>query len=341
MNITLRTRPPIRGFTLIELLVVIAIVGVLAGLLLPAVQSARESARAMQCKNNLHQIGLATELFHSAQGAYPPARYQPRPNDAEAYACGGKETTWFVRIMPYLEANNLEMLWDYSQPYLAHDESTRRQTLSVYCCPARRTPQEAFGKGLVVGAETIWITLPCGCRIPVAGSGTISATGAVGDYGGNHGDLSTGSSGLPTDYNFGGNGTGIIISSRAKCNDNAPRTWLDRVSHAHVTDGLSNTFLAGEMHVPMGKLGRSPEDAFIFNGDNLFNMTRLGGPGMPISRDVRGEGNSLVQWGSWHPGVCHFAIADGSVRAISNDIDTDTLGRLCNRKDAQVVSLDD
>ncbi len=99
MNITVPKRSSTRGFTLIELLVVVSIVGVLAGLLLPAVQSARESARAMQCKNNLHQIGLAAELFHSAQGAYPPARYQPRPNDAEAYACGGKETTWLVRIM--------------------------------------------------------------------------------------------------------------------------------------------------------------------------------------------------------------------------------------------------
>lgn len=84
-----------------------------------------------------------------------------------------------------------------------------------------------------------------------------------------------------------------------------------------VTDGLSNTFLAGEMHVPLGKLGQSPEDAFIFNGDHVFHSTRVAGPTVPIVQDNRDTGNGLVSWGSWHPGACHFALADGSVRAIS------------------------
>lgn len=65
------------GFTLVELLVVIAMIGILVGLLLPAVQAAREAARSTQCKNNLHQISLATSMFHDTFRAYPPARYQP------------------------------------------------------------------------------------------------------------------------------------------------------------------------------------------------------------------------------------------------------------------------
>lgn len=75
---TIFCRSRSRGFTLVELLVVIAIIGMLVGLLLPAVQSARESARAMQCQNNLHQISLATSMFHDTMRAFPPARYQPR-----------------------------------------------------------------------------------------------------------------------------------------------------------------------------------------------------------------------------------------------------------------------
>jgi prepilin-type N-terminal cleavage/methylation domain-containing protein len=317
------------AFTLVELLVVIAIIGILVGLLLPAVQAAREAARTMQCKNNLHQISLAVELFHTANRAYPPARYEPRPGDAPERACGGKETTWLVRIMPYLEASNAEQQWDYKAPYAGHADRVRTQSLPVYCCPTRRSISSSVGIGQVVGAGTRWITLPCGCRIPVSSNAELS--GAVGDYGGNHGDLSPGSVGLPTDFN----------SSRAKCDSSIPVDWVDRISHRHALDGLSNTILTGEMHVPMGKLGQSPQDAFIFNGDNVFNFARLGGPTAPIATDMRGEGSDLVRWGSWHPGICQFALADGSVRAISNRIDTDTLGRLCNRADSQPVNLDD
>ena len=194
--------------------------------------------------------------------------------------------------------------------------------------------------GLLSSTTTTLITLPCGCKIPVTSTGSVTITGAVGDYGGNHGDLSPGSFGLPTDFYYGGNGTGVIISSRAKCEGSTPVDWFDRISHKDITDGLSSTVLAGEMHVPLGKLGQSPEDAFIFNGDSVFNFARVGGPTVPIVADKRASGNGLVAWGSWHPGVCHFAMSDGSVRGIATTLDTDVLGRICNRADGLPVGSD-
>ncbi len=327
-----------RGFTLVELLVVIAILGVLIGLLLPAVQAARESARAMQCANNLHHISLATSLFHESKRAFPPARYQPRPDAPPEIACGGDETTWLVRIMPFMEQQPAESRWDYSKRYADHPAEIRELALPTYCCPSRRTAADAIGQGLIAGTTASWITLPCGCRYQVRTAGTQSVSGACGDYGGNHGDLSPGSSGLPGDFYYGGNGTGVIISSHGRCASGTPVDWTDRIRLKDVTDGSSNTFLVGEMHVPSGSLGKSPGDAFIFNGENVFNATRVGGPTVPIVQNNHDEGNGLVSWGSWHPAVCHFAFVDGSVRGISKAIDTELLGNLCNRHDGNVAA---
>ncbi len=328
---------PRKAFTLVELLVVIAVIGILVGLLLPAVQAAREAARSMQCKNNLHQIALASHMFHDTLRAFPPARYQPRPDADKSNSCGGDETTWLVRIMPFMEQQAAEARWDYSKAYSAHSSAAREFTLASYCCPSRRSASEAIGSSIISGTATTWITLPCGCRVPVTTSSSQTVSGAVGDYGGNHGDLSPASAGLPSDFYYGGNGNGVIISSHARCDSDIPRDWTDKVRMQNVTDGLSNTFLAGEMHVPLGKLGQSPEDAFIFNGDQVFNSARVGGPTVPIVSDPNDSANGLASFGSWHPGVCHFALADGSVKAISKNIDTETLGNLCNRHDGGVV----
>ena len=88
-----------RGFTLVELLVVIAIIGVLVGMLLPAVQSAREAARRTSCINNQKQLGLAMHNYHDAMSKFPPGR---------ASCCWG---TWQVLVMPFMELTNAADLY--------------------------------------------------------------------------------------------------------------------------------------------------------------------------------------------------------------------------------------
>src|SRR5947208_1831693 len=95
-----------RGFTLIELLVVISIIAVLIGLLLPAVQSAREAARRIQCTNNLKQIGLALHHYHDAFGVFPPGgitNFKPTGGDIWS----ANLMSWRALILPRMEQNPL------------------------------------------------------------------------------------------------------------------------------------------------------------------------------------------------------------------------------------------
>ncbi len=86
------------------------------------------------------------------------------------------------------------------------------------------------------------------------------------------------------------------------------------------------------------KLGQSPEDAFIFNGDNVFNATRIGGPTVPIVQNNRDEGNGLVGWGSWHPGACTSPLQMVASGVSLNSPITETLGNFCNRHDGKAVT---
>src|SRR5438067_555126 len=99
-----------RGFTLIELLVVIAIIGVLVGLLLPAVQKVREAANRMSCTNNLKQLGLAMHNYHNAFGGFPPEQTTSPQN------------SWTPFMLPYIEQDNLYKLYRFDVGLVGNDD---------------------------------------------------------------------------------------------------------------------------------------------------------------------------------------------------------------------------
>jgi len=331
-----------RGFTLIELIVVIGVIGILVGLLLPAVQSAREAARSTDCKNRVRQLALATHLHHDALGYFPPARYESRPDAAPQNQCGLETPTWLARVMPYIEQVSLGERWDYSLPWHQHPEQVRTVVPDIFLCPSRRAGTRPVGtRNLRTTVSGGGGRLPCGCPIPPRPmDASLDVEGALSDYAGNHGDLTPGATGEPTDFYFGGNGSGVIISVRPRCKDARAVSPLDRVRMNGVTDGTSHTLLFGEKFVSLTGLAQFPEDSPAYDGDHLPASCRLAGPGLRLANGPHDLLADMFSFGSWHPAGVHFALVDGSVRMLHPSIDTKLLGSLANRNDGRVVSLE-
>jgi prepilin-type N-terminal cleavage/methylation domain-containing protein/prepilin-type processing-associated H-X9-DG protein len=305
------------GFTLVELLVVITIIGVLIALLLPAVQAAREAARRMQCSNNVKQIGLAVHHFHGVYKKLPPSRYL---NGAP---------TWFALILPFIERQSAMQLWHLDQLYYAAANKTAREIdIPTHRCPSRWGPRLAYdGFG---------------------DAGVTSTRGAVGDYAGNAGNNKHGGDQF---WRPGENGT-IITANMFDYNPNGRTQWESNVSFEMITDGLSNTFLAGEKHIP---IGAGERQGSLYNGDNQTNCARVAGRVAPLAngdqdltlcREVsacRGVGTGPCDcdiFGSWHPGVCQFLFADGHVTSLSVNTDLTVIDRMAARNDGLPISTE-
>src|SRR5690606_20872854 len=132
-----------RGFTLVELLVVIAIIGVMVGLLLPAVQAAREAARRMQCSNNLKQLALAVHNHHDTYKMFPPAnndvRWQTKFATITASSPPGRwdRLSYLTSLLPYVEQQNLyEQLEPFARlggtPWQYQNTSTTPATIGPF-----------------------------------------------------------------------------------------------------------------------------------------------------------------------------------------------------------------
>lgn len=300
-----------RGFTLVELLVVIAIIGTLVALLLPAVQSARESARRMSCGNNLHNIAIALQNYHDSILCFPPG-WLYRNSEPDFHESWG----WSAYLLPFIEQQNLQnslgvnigSLRNQLDPNLNKTNAAQVRTLVETPLPIFMCPSDSgfSGRGLTVNR-----TFNQGLGSTAVG---MTAT-SVSNYMGVEGHRDAVSS--PTNANAGIN-TGMFFEN-------------SYIRMADVVDGTSNTFIVGERDTLFCRSGtwvgcRRPtggggQGVIVLIG---HSRPKLNQPDPPILwSDTAGCGEGFS---SLHPNGAQFAACDGSVRWVSNNIDHNWVG---------------
>jgi prepilin-type N-terminal cleavage/methylation domain-containing protein len=333
------------GFTLIELLVVIAIIGVLVALLLPAVQSAREAARRTSCANNLKQLALAAQSFHDYQRCFPPGQLGPIPHGDRQHFKSQAENHQalgpLAYLLPHIEQTATSALVvtdsrvDEVKPWWGTDGSsvaaarTRIKTLS---CPSTQLYQSpryvAWTTGLYAAGldAMIWDTLdPSFGSNPSAemalALGRTNYMGCAG-YLGNVKGLTfgdTAAAALATSPASSTAGYEGIFSTRSKT----------RI--ANISDGTSNTFLFGE--ALGGRENSRLEVGFAWIGCGIL-------PSFNGLVENNAPGRRWYHFSSEHPRIVQFALADGSVRNVSVQIDLRTYVLLSAMNDGQAVSAE-
>ncbi len=317
------------GFTLVELLVVIAIIGVLVALLLPAVQSARESSRRTKCSNSVRQFGLAFQQHHDTHQIFPDGgeNWDPLPINYPRVMDGGKPAAapkqnwgWGYQILPYIEQTNV-----WTEP---DDAKVRGATLPIYFCSSRRKPM-----AISIGTPT---PIPVGMMDYAGNAGTEDFRPPI------QTQIEPGKT-IAVDIPGAavGNGTdGVVVRK--------PGPFPNRgqsIRMSIITDGTSNTLLIGEKRLQPELLGRAqPHDDQGFTSG--WDRDEVCWGNQPPDSDRRGQ-TGFYQFGSAHPGGFNATFCDGSVRLIryniqSNNIPSATVPygvwqKLCKRDDGLAI----
>lgn len=326
------------GFTLVELLVVIAIIGILVALLLPAVQAAREAARRSSCQNNLRQVTIGVHNFEAAFERFPSG--STNPTGPIRNLPEGDHKSWIVRILPYMgEQVRFRMMDLEVGAYHQLNNEVRQSGISLLRCPGSASddyPYSSYAgvhhdaEGPIAEANTGLLFLNSRIRFEeiLDGAGyTLLLGEKVADGLTDLGWMS----GTPATLR----NVGVAINESGgkqadRWGGGSIPPWWESAATYESYDGSGGKEFGSDESPEEESEGESPVEGAEQSVDPY--IPRGGDPNNPLA---------VGGFGSYHPGGCQFAMADGSLRFVGEDTDPGVLAKLAHREDGKLVDIDD
>jgi prepilin-type N-terminal cleavage/methylation domain-containing protein/prepilin-type processing-associated H-X9-DG protein len=321
------------GFTLIELLVVITIIGILVGLLLPAINAAREAARRMSCSNNLRQIGVGMHNYLSAHQGFPPGQA-----DYSAAPPYNRTWSWCSYFLDYIEQKTTRQLivfpLDHRVPpnWKADLSGPTNQVIPIYICPSTGHVQP-LPSGLPSRVDSRISDLNANGKLDSGGGEGLACI----DYGGNSGVKGTDAQGNPvinpaTKERYTNN-RGVLLNISDLIDRGVTGALVaPRVRPSTIIDGMSKTILVGEASGRGARNGPSWRLSGTWSaGTNCINTSGIINAPDAIQTD---------EFHSDHNGGVNMLFCDSSVHFISETTDVNVVRGLCSRDGHEIIPQD-